>query len=294
MCGGRTEFNERSFCFITAIVQNDDIKEEITNDSEGLLLVARCAYEPHLDLVTIQRPALRIIDAISFVNNSAVEQIKENDILMDHIKELSKRNDKYQAETVNRILWKVEKESEFVSKQEIRKKRNRINVKKIFNEKEAIYQYVRGDYRFNLTDDEIAEKFDIMISYCQDDKEICQKIYDHLKELDLYKISFDVDNFHNGNPEAMAKVVENSAIFIMCFSTKYRNSYACRLEAEYAEKRQRPIIPVKVEPRYDPTGWLHKTIGNKQYVDFTQSKFNSSFEQLIDEINETNEELDKT
>ncbi|CAF4308525.1 unnamed protein product, partial [Adineta steineri] len=43
---------------IVAIVHNDDIKEEITNDGEGIPLIARCAYESNFDIETIQRPAL--------------------------------------------------------------------------------------------------------------------------------------------------------------------------------------------------------------------------------------------
>ncbi|UJR07651.1 hypothetical protein I4U23_011939 [Adineta vaga] len=273
---------------LETIVQNDEIKEEITNDGDGIPLIARCAYEPHLDIVTIQRPALRILDAISFASRSAIEQIKENDILMDHIKDISRRNDRYQISTANRLLWKVEEEAEFISKQDTRKKPKRIEIKKIFNEKEAIYQYVQGDYYFQLTDDINLNQYDIMISFCHDDIKICRDIYNHLLNLNLYRISFDEDNTHELNHKRMAQTIENSSIVIICFSNKYRLSYACRLEAEYVVKRQRPIIPVKIDPRYDPTGWLSKIIDNKTIVDLTKPNFQNACQQLVDEIYQTN------
>jgi hypothetical protein len=211
---------------------------------------------------------------------------------MDHIKKLSTEHDKYQAEIADRLLWKVEKEPEFITKQEKKKEKNKITIKKVFDEKKAIYQYVRGDHRFKLTDDEILEKFDVMISYCQDDKEICQKIYDRLTAANFYRISFDNDNTNSSHPEAMAKAIEGSAIVIICFSAKYRNSNACRLEAEYAEKRERPIIPIKVDPQYEPTGWLEGLIGNKKYIDFTKPEFSTLYAQLINCINEEYEKID--
>ncbi len=253
-------------------------------------MIARCAYEPNLDEETIQRPALRIIDAISFANDSAIKQIKENDLLMAHIDDLSKKHDKHQAPTANRILWKVEKESDFISKQETQKIRKKSTfIKPSFDEKKAIYQYIRGDHRFKLTGYENLEKFDIMISYCPDDKEICQKIYNRLIASDDYRISFDIDDIHSSKPEAMAKAIEGSTIVIICFSAKYRKSYACRLEAEYANKRDRPIIPIKIDPQYEPTGWLEEIIDTENYIDFAKSEPNTAYAQLIDKINEAYE-----
>jgi len=232
---------------------------------------------------------LRIIDAISFVNDLAIEQIKDNDLLMEHIKNLSEKQDKYQAAIANRILWKVEDEAEFISKHG---KQNQMTIIKVFDEKKAIYQYIRGDYHFHLIDEKIPEIFDIIISYCQDDKKFPYEIYNRLIASNFYRISFDKDNIHSSNPRAMATAIEQSTIVIMCFSTKYRHSYACRLEAEYAKKRQRPIIPVKIDSGYNPTGWLEEMIGEEKLIDFTK-EFNIAYTQLINEINEVNERIHK-
>jgi hypothetical protein len=279
--------------FFVDIVQNDEVKEEITNDDEGIRLIGRCSYEPYLDVETIQSRALRIIDAISFANESAIEQIKDDDILMAHIKHLSDKNDKQQATIANRILWKVEGESQFIFNQEKQIKRNRIIKKNVFDEKKAVYQYIRGDHRFTFTDQVPPEIFDIMISYCQTDKDIPDKIYNRLIASNFYRVSFDKDNIHSSNPKAMAKAIEQSTIVIICFSVEYRQSYACRLEAEYAQKRERPIIPIQVADRqYNPTGWLKEIIGIEKPIDFTKSEFNMAYAQLIEKINEANQRID--
>ncbi|CAF3480761.1 unnamed protein product [Rotaria socialis] len=277
---------------LEVIIQSDVIKDEIINHDNGILLLARCAYEPNLDNETIQHPALRIIDAVSFGKDSVVKQIKENDALMNHIRELCDTNDKYQVVTAKRILWKVDEELKFVSTQE-QQKQNEIKLINVFDEKKAIYQYIRGDHYFSLEEHKNSGKFNLMISYCQEDKDICLKIYNRLTTSDCYKVAFDKDNLHTANPKAMAKTVENSSIILICFSTKYQNSYASRLEAEYTMKRNRPIIPIKIDHQYNSRGWLKEIIDKEKYIDFTKYEFNTSFTQLIDQINELRENLRK-
>ena len=41
----------------------------------------------------------------------------------------------------------------------------------------------------------------------------------------------------------------------------------CSLEAEYAFRLHRPIVPLRVESKYRPDGWLGALIGNKLYFD---------------------------
>ena len=210
---------------------------------------------------------------------------------MDHMTDICNKHDKYQLSTASRILWKIEKESEFIAKQEKQEKINRVKKKIIFDEKKAIYKYVRGDHRFNLTDQSAQEKYDIMISYCEDDKDICYKIYNRLMASDFHRISFDNDNLHSLDPKLMAETVERSAIIVLCFSNKYRDSHACRLEAEYAKKRKRPIIGVKLDHHYDPTGWLTHVIDKDEFIDFTKGDFNVMYGKLVNKINDINETL---
>ena len=235
---------------------NYQIKEEITNDEEGIPLIARCVYKENLDFVTIQQTVLRIIDAISFGSHLAVEQIKENDLLMEYIKELEK---KMAIPEVKCILWKTEGK-DLVQKQENGKKSSSKTTKSIFDETKATYQYIRGDHHFRLNEAEPLENSRVMISYCYDDREVVKRLYQRLIKSNSCRVFFDVDNCHHSNPKAMAEAVERSMKIVMCFSNQYRNSYACRLEAEYAKERKRTI-------------------------DFLRES-NKGFEQIVEQINE--------
>ncbi len=53
----------------------------------------------------------------------------------------------------------------------------------------------------------------------------------------------------------VALAVEQSAVVLICFSRKYKESAACRTEAEYAFTLRKPIIPLRMENNYTADGW---------------------------------------
>ena len=59
----------------------------------------------------------------------------------------------------------------------------------------------------------------------------------------------------------MAEAVENSAAVLVCMSAKYKDSPYCRMEAGYAYKLNKPLIPIRVQPKYEPDGWLGENFG---------------------------------
>ena len=56
--------------------------------------------------------------------------------------------------------------------------------------------------------------------------------------------------------EAMADGIQRAKFVFICYSQTYKNSVYCRSEAEYARKKKKKIIPIRVQKRYDPDGWL--------------------------------------
>ena len=85
----------------------------------------------------------------------------------------------------------------------------------------------------------------------------------------------------------MAEAVENASVFLMCVSEKYYLSPNCRLEAEYAVRLQKPIVPLIMQPDYMPLGWLGIIIGGKIYYNFSGAKqsFEQTFTNMTKEIN---------
>ncbi|CAF1002516.1 unnamed protein product [Adineta ricciae] len=123
----------------------------------------------------------------------------------------------------------------------------------------------------------------IMISYNRSVTAMCLKIRDRLKSLH-YNVWLDVDNINGGVLESMAQAVENSSMVLICMNEQYKQSYYCRLEAEYATELRKPCIPLLMQPRFRPYGWLGIIKGAKIHVDFATLPFEEAFSLLIREI----------
>jgi hypothetical protein len=138
------------------------------------------------------------------------------------------------------------------------------------------------------TDDkEKPEQYDMMISYCWAQKELCHRINDRL-EKEGYSVWLDRDEMRGSIVESMAEAVENSRCVLICMSSDYKSSTNCQAEAEYAYNRKSKMIPLMVEKEYKPDGWLGFMAGSKLYVDFADKEdeeFDKAFELLIAEIN---------
>ncbi|CAF0853266.1 unnamed protein product [Adineta steineri] len=123
----------------------------------------------------------------------------------------------------------------------------------------------------------------VMISYNRSVTAMCLKIRDRLKALN-YSVWLDVDNINGGVLEAMADAVEHSSIVLICMNEQYKQSYYCRLEAEYATELRKPCIPCLMQPRFRPYGWLGIIKGAKIHVDFATLPFEEAFALLIREV----------
>ncbi|CAF3573202.1 unnamed protein product [Rotaria sordida] len=123
----------------------------------------------------------------------------------------------------------------------------------------------------------------IMISYNRSIIAMCLKIRDRLKAL-RYSVWLDVDNLNGGVLESMARAVEDSSIVLICMNEQYKQSYYCRLEAEYTTELRKPCIPCLMQPRFRPYGWLGIIKGAKIHVDFATLPFEEAFALLIREI----------
>ena len=126
----------------------------------------------------------------------------------------------------------------------------------------------------------------IMISYNSHSREVCTKIKDELQSRG-YDVWIDVENIYGSSLAAMAEAVENSAVFLMCVTEEYYMSPNCRLEAEYATKLGKPIVPLIMQSGYMPLGWLGIIMGDKIYYKFCpldKLKFDQTFPSMLKEV----------
>ncbi len=54
----------------------------------------------------------------------------------------------------------------------------------------------------------------------------------------------------------MDDAIGNAQVMLYAVSEKYKESGSCRLEASYAHRLGIDMIPVTVQDRYSPDGWL--------------------------------------
>lgn len=76
-----------------------------------------------------------------------------------------------------------------------------------------------------------------------------------------HQVWIEVDQIYGSSLSSMAEAIENASVVLMCVSEKYYLSPSCRLEAEYAVKLQKPIIPLIMQQDFTPVGWLGAIIG---------------------------------
>ncbi|KAI0211978.1 hypothetical protein LSAT2_003143, partial [Lamellibrachia satsuma] len=124
----------------------------------------------------------------------------------------------------------------------------------------------------------------IMISYQWDRQDLIKRIRNNLKEAG-YKVWMDVDHMTGFPLEAMSKAVEDASVVLIAASQKYKQSNNCRAEAQYAYAEQKTIIPLIVEPGYEPDGWLGMIVRPRLYFNFSkEEQFDSQMTKLVREI----------
>ncbi|XP_070538016.1 uncharacterized protein [Ptychodera flava] len=124
----------------------------------------------------------------------------------------------------------------------------------------------------------------VMISYQWDVQKTIIKIKDQLKAKG-YKVWMDIEQMEGSTLEAMASAIENASVVLMCYSQKYKDSPSCRTEAEYTYRLRKSFIPLKIQPNYNPEGWLGILLGTKLYFDFSsRSRLDQEMPKLIREL----------
>jgi hypothetical protein len=122
-----------------------------------------------------------------------------------------------------------------------------------------------------------------MISYSHASKPLCLDIYNCLIN-DGYNVWFDLEQMHGSILVAMAKGIDDSDIILYCVTEKYSQSTNCQKEAEYAFIQQKIMIPLLLQSKYKPIGWLGLLLGATLYIDFTKNDFTQNYQQLKREV----------
>ncbi|XP_020626470.1 uncharacterized protein LOC110063812 isoform X2 [Orbicella faveolata] len=124
----------------------------------------------------------------------------------------------------------------------------------------------------------------VMISYQWDVQTLVIQLKNKL-QADGYKVWMDIDEMGGSTLESMAKAVENASVVLVCVSQKYKESPNCRSEAEYTFQLHKDIIPLMMENKYRPDGWLGFIVGSKFWIDFSEKhKLDMNADKLVREL----------
>ncbi|CAF0974289.1 unnamed protein product [Didymodactylos carnosus] len=249
----------------TALVQHEQIKDEVVSQDVIPFLI-RCATETKYDVIKVQQRALEILWALTF-NEQAATILKNDQIFMKHIKTLQLSDEKGVQKAAEGIIWKLEKEAEFMSKNE--------------HEEEVTTETSTAHLEAQPLDRRY--KYDVMISYSHTDKGFCYQIQERLVK-DKFHVWLDRDNLYGSQMQEMANAIENSEFVFICMSDMYKQSAYCQSEAYYAYERQCCLIPLKMKEKYHPDGWLGLVVSGKTYITFSAKDFDASYQKLMTEI----------
>ncbi|XP_025080765.1 uncharacterized protein LOC112556198 isoform X2 [Pomacea canaliculata] len=130
----------------------------------------------------------------------------------------------------------------------------------------------------------LKSKSHIFISYSWTEKELVKEIRERLRA-ENYKVWIDYEQMGGSTLQAMAEAVENAAVVLLCMSEKYKQSPNCRTEAEYTFQQRKEYIPLMMQKKYRPDGWLGAILGAKLFFDFSgKYPFEKSMQGLLKEL----------
>ncbi|CAF4400123.1 unnamed protein product, partial [Rotaria magnacalcarata] len=128
-----------------------------------------------------------------------------------------------------------------------------------------------------------------MLSYTSSNQDIVSKIADILRDENI-PVWFDSNgDMKTDIYESLTEGVEN-AVIVCCFLTSdYEQSLSCQSELQYAQKRQKPIIPCMLTSAttWKPSDWLEEITRELVFVDFhdvSESNIDAKVMELIDQI----------
>ncbi|CAM4946034.1 unnamed protein product, partial [Rotaria socialis] len=136
----------------------------------------------------------------------------------------------------------------------------------------------------------------VMLSYTSINQDIVSKIADILKGENI-PVWFDGNgDMKTDMYESLANGVEN-AVAVCCFLTSdYEQSLSCQSELQYAQKRQKPIIPCMLTnaTAWKPSDWLEQITRGLVCVDFHNVSESNIDYKVIDLINGIEEQITAT
>lgn len=287
------------------------MKEQIVEHQDALSLLSDCVCDPVVAVDKIRQLALNAIWTVSF-NEKARLVFKSDQKLIIRLQEIFKSDNFDQKKAADGILWVL------INKEKFRTEQSSIQRVLVYPNGEIQNTTYEDDiewlklnssagqitvHRDKLTNEQrgmiVAQrnqtlnlqmkttkpyKYDLMISYCHKNAELCHIIYNCLQKIGKYEIWIDKEEMHGSVMERMAEAIEESHLMLICMSSTYGSSPSCRAECEYAFSCNHDLLFLKIEPNYKPKRWLGFFLGAQYYIDITKEDFLTKFKDIVKQI----------
>ncbi|KAK7461210.1 hypothetical protein BaRGS_00038745, partial [Batillaria attramentaria] len=110
-----------------------------------------------------------------------------------------------------------------------------------------------------------------MLSYQWDNQAVVKEIRDRLIK-EGFDVWMDLSHMQDSIHTSMAEGVEGASVVVCCMSEKYRRSINCERELSYAGVKNKRIVPLLMQEKYEPDGWLGLLVAGKLYYDFSTGR----------------------
>ncbi|UJR11366.1 hypothetical protein I4U23_015546 [Adineta vaga] len=97
----------------------------------------------------------------------------------------------------------------------------------------------------------------VMVCYEWGAQELASKVREYLDENGLL-VWMDIRSYRTSDNlyEDIATAIENASCMVCFMTPDFQQSNFCKQELQYAKERNIPIIPLKLEQHWKPSGWL--------------------------------------
>jgi len=103
-----------------------------------------------------------------------------------------------------------------------------------------------------------------MVSYNWDHQDVILRVVASLQGRG-YLVWVDTEQMKGATVDTMALAVEGAAVVLVGVSRQYKESSNCRMEAQYALQKKKPLIPLKLVQGYEADGWLGLLLGSSMW-----------------------------
>lgn len=122
----------------------------------------------------------------------------------------------------------------------------------------------------------------IMVSYSWGQKDRMRQLSAFLQRAG-FTVWIDVEQMEGSVLQAMAEAIEEASVVIVGLSSTYKESQACRTEAEYAYSQKKSLVFVQAEDGYAAKGWLGALLGNQLWYNpwMNEGGFDAGAETIV-------------